>query len=160
LKQKKKLNASNAIAKLGFSIAPEKRYRSFGEESDLDIAIVSPVLFEQLWKDLQTHVSSVDCMWHEADSKRFRKYFFRGWIRPDLMPFSKSFKLRTEWFEFFTRLTNSERFGPYKISAGLYRDWFFFEQYQSICIQQCKQELELSGIDNRSEKQNENNSNQ
>ena len=35
--------------KLGFSIAPGKRYRPFGEESDLDVAIVSGELFRDLW---------------------------------------------------------------------------------------------------------------
>lgn len=38
--------------KLGFSIAPHKRYRSFGETSDLDIAIVSPNLFDRIWEEV------------------------------------------------------------------------------------------------------------
>ena len=39
-------------AKLGFSIAPTKRYRPFGETSDIDVAIVSPLLFDDVWHEV------------------------------------------------------------------------------------------------------------
>src|SRR5258708_29662172 len=39
-------------AKLGFSIVPDKRYRPFGETSDIDVAICSPELFDMFWKDV------------------------------------------------------------------------------------------------------------
>jgi hypothetical protein len=35
-------------AKLGFSIVPKKRYRFFNDESDIDVALVAPQLFEQV----------------------------------------------------------------------------------------------------------------
>jgi hypothetical protein len=34
--------------KLGFSIAPTKRYRVFSETSDIDVAIISPQLFDKV----------------------------------------------------------------------------------------------------------------
>jgi hypothetical protein len=34
-------------AKVGFSLAPDKRYRAFGDKSDLDIAIISHNLFDR-----------------------------------------------------------------------------------------------------------------
>jgi hypothetical protein len=37
--------------KLGFSIVPAKRYRAFGETSDIDVAIVSPQLFDRVWHE-------------------------------------------------------------------------------------------------------------
>jgi hypothetical protein len=38
-------------AKLGFSIAPHKRYAMFGDHSDIDLAIVDPALFDQFWRE-------------------------------------------------------------------------------------------------------------
>jgi hypothetical protein len=40
------------LAKLGFSIAPDKRYRPFGENSDIDVAFCSSHLFDAFWKDV------------------------------------------------------------------------------------------------------------
>ena len=37
-------------AKLGFSVAPNSRYREFCDESDIDVAMVSSMLFEQFGK--------------------------------------------------------------------------------------------------------------
>ena len=37
-------------AKLGFSIAPEKKFRPFGDTSDIDVAIISSRIFEYYWK--------------------------------------------------------------------------------------------------------------
>jgi hypothetical protein len=39
-------------AKLGFSIAPTKRWRQFNDTSDLDVAIVSRPLYEQVWREV------------------------------------------------------------------------------------------------------------
>jgi len=36
-------------AKFGYSLTPEKNFRSFTPESDLDLVIVSPVVFNDLW---------------------------------------------------------------------------------------------------------------
>lgn len=130
--------------KLGFSIAPKKMYLPFGERSDLDVAIVSPKLFEELWEELFLYANSPDLSWKVDHCDRFKGYLLRGWIRPDLLPFSEVFLRRKDWFEFFRQLTVSRRYGPFKISAGLYRNWFFFEQYQSICVKNCKDALETN----------------
>jgi hypothetical protein len=130
-------------AKLGFSIKPKRRYKQFHDGSDLDVAIVSPTLFEQLWQEVFLY-SNTNYYWRESqEAADFRRYLLRGWIRPDLMPFGESFKASQHWFDFFNELTSQQRYGPYPVKAGVYRNWLFFEQYQSICISQCKQELEL-----------------
>jgi hypothetical protein len=138
-----KLHPSEVIivgsGKLGFSIAAQKRYRSFGDTSDIDVAIISPQLFDQFWKEIFDYSNS-GAFW--ADSEKFKKYLFKGWIRPDKLPNSPYFSLRKDWFEFFRNLTQSGKYGSYKISAGLYKSWHFLEEYQSICVKECKQELE------------------
>ncbi|WP_328625884.1 hypothetical protein OHA88_14855 [Streptomyces sp. NBC_00353] len=40
-------------ARLGYSMNPSKNYRKFHEGSDLDIAVISPELFEKAWGELR-----------------------------------------------------------------------------------------------------------
>ncbi len=125
-------------AKLGFSIAPQKKFRPFGDKSDIDVVIVSESLFSSVW-------SSVYSIWRdkviwEAEHD-FKKYLFRGWIRPDKLPPSTKFSFAKDWWEFFREMTSSSEFGPYKISGALYKSWDFLESYQHFAVQYCKDEL-------------------
>ena len=52
--------------KLGFSIVPRKRYRPFGDESDLDVAIVSDDLFHVLWAEVFEYWNDRGCWEREA----------------------------------------------------------------------------------------------
>jgi len=120
-------------AKLGFSIAPDKRYQKFSDLSDIDIAICSSELFDEIWKSVYDY-------WRReswSESKEFQKYLFRGWIRPDKLPNVPSFGMRREWWEFFRKLTNSKKYGPYSIRGGLYKSWHFLENYQLTAVERC-----------------------
>lgn len=123
-------------AKLGFSIAPPKRYRRFRDESDLDVAVIAQDLFDGYWS------TAFDYWNGGGDWKRsteFREYLFRGWVRPDYLP--PSVQSANEWFEYFRQLTLSQKFGPYKINAGVYRSWQFLEHYQADAIAKCRRNL-------------------
>ena len=134
-------------AMLGFSIAPRKRYREFCDESDIDIVILAPSLFDHIWSEVYSYVRQGG-VWPETYHHDFARYLLRGWIRPDKFPTEVSFPLRHEWFEFFTTLTRSGEYGPYKLAAGIYRSWTFFENYQTICVERCKQDLEVHDENN------------
>jgi len=125
-------------AKLGFSIAPHKKYRYFGNNSDIDVVIVSPNLFDLFWKNVYN-------LWREKiiweSENDFKKYLFQGWIRPDKLPNSKNFQLSNDWWEFFRNLTSTGDFGPYKINGAIYKDWNFLEGYQNFAVQYCKDQL-------------------
>lgn len=123
--------------KLGFSIKPSKRFVEFDDNSDIDIAIVSSALFEQVWQEAYSYKRSA-AYWPKAND--FFKYLADGWIRPDKLPSSKYFSFSGEWWDFFNRLTSSRKYGPYKIRGGLYHSHFFLKEYQTICIDQCIQE--------------------
>lgn len=123
--------------KLGFSIKPAKRFELFGDESDIDIAVVSPVLFEKVWNETFLY-KKTGADWPRSES--FFKYLSEGWIRPDKLPVSEYFKFTSDWWGFFNELTASKEYGPYKIRAGLYHSMFFLEEYQKICIEQCQGE--------------------
>jgi len=127
-------------AKLGFSIKDTKRYISFGNESDIDIAIVSESLFATVWTTI-FELERSGYYWEKRGE--FRRYHYKGWIRPDKLPNPGSFGFAKDWWEFFRSLTTDGKYGPYKISAGLYYSWYFLEAYQRKCIEQCKAKLEL-----------------
>ena len=120
--------------KLGFSIAPSKRYRPFGDESDLDVAIISDVLFDWIWQEVFEHQNINRGYWPQET--KFKDYLFRGWLRPDYLP--PSIQYASQWFEFFRQLTASSGFGPYKISAGVYKSWLYLEHYQRQAVAQCR----------------------
>ena len=125
-------------AKLGFSIAPKKQYQFFGDESDLDIAVVSEDFFGRLWSEAFEYWNEGG-YWGRHDS--FKNYLFRGWLRPDFFPPTVESSL--QWFEYFRQLTASKKFGPYKISTGIYKSWWFLERYQQKSIASCRQNLEI-----------------
>jgi hypothetical protein len=80
-------------AKLGFSIVPKKRYRFFNDESDIDVALVAPQLFEQVWAEVYDYWYG-GAYWDQHDT--FCSYLFQGWIRPDkLPPFDRAAKCRS-----------------------------------------------------------------
>lgn len=120
-------------AKLGFSIAPQKRYRHFGNYSDLDLAIVSNDLFDSYWLRVFEYRENSG---NWAKENLFKGYLFRGWVRPDCLPATMS--LRSEWFEYFRNLTATGRYGPYTINAGIYQSWAFLEKYQARAVAQCR----------------------
>lgn len=130
-------------AKLGFTLtfkeakSPTEEDRPpfspFSDRSDVDVAIVSDRLFDDMWKRCfefwhLSGYSKAASYWPRG--KNFRDYIFRGWMRPDCLPTEASIPLRTEWFEFFREMTNARLAGDFPIKAGLYRERYFLERYQ------------------------------
>lgn len=126
-------------AKLGFSLKNSRRFKSFEDGSDIDLAIISSSLFEQIWQEVYNYQKEAG-WWPEA--KSFKNYLFKGWIRPDFLPSGNSFNTTQKWWDFFMELTETGEFGPFQINAGIYHSLFFFESYQGICIDQCKNIVE------------------
>src|SRR5258708_512627 len=111
-------------AKLGFSIAPTKRYRPFSIDSDLDLAIVSSTLFDSLWEAVFDYAVEKP---YWAEKRDFNTYLARGWIRPDKLP--PGFAPGQDWWDFFRELTATGNFGDRTLRAGLYRTWHFMRSY-------------------------------
>lgn len=126
-------------AKLGFSIAPNKRYRPFGDTSDIDVAVVSQSLFDQIWKEVFEYRAEVG---YWPAEQQFASYLFKGWIRPDKLPPARKFELASRWWTFFRELTQSGDVSIYPIKAGLYKSHYFLEAYQSICVKQCQTDID------------------
>lgn len=127
-------------AKLGFSIAPQKLWQAFHDESDIDIVIISESVFTKYWSRLFLFNENTSHDKREAEQyAKFKDYFFRGWIRPDL--FSYKYPDKNQWFDFFKE--SSLKFGNgRKISCAIYYRFDFFEKYHANNIEQIRK-LEL-----------------
>lgn len=130
-------------AKLGFSIAPQKNYKFFNEDSDIDIAIIDKDVFLRYWKMLYNY--NITCRaWSTDESKNyncFLKYFFKGWLRPDKFP--SRIDEKNQWFDFFKTLHTKYGF---KISAGIYYDIDVFNGYNIENLNRIKNEIKEDNI--------------
>lgn len=129
-------------AKLGFTLVSKEfrpMFSPFGNSSDIDVAIISSDLFTELWQITRSYVSDHGD-WPDANS--FRKFLLRGWLRPDRLPKDSNFPRSLEWFEFFRGLTNSGKFGPYKIAGGVYFNENFWEEYATSSFKNCRLSIE------------------
>lgn len=117
-------------AKLGFSISPGKLWQPFNDDSDIDMAIISPELFDRFWKELYDFNIDLTSR-SEKEDKQYRdflSYFFRGWLRPDMFPFS--YEGRAAWFEFFKSISYGD-YGNHKVTGAIFRNDDFYESYQT-----------------------------
>lgn len=121
-------------AKLGFSIAPQKLWKKIGDDSDIDIAIISEKLFDTFWIDLLDFRIGLTSRTKQDDIayRKFLEYFFKGWLRPDLFPFK--YKNRNAWFDFFKSISYKD-YDKRKISCAIFRNMHFFQTYHTQNIQ-------------------------
>lgn len=133
-------------AKLGMSLSPKKPFKHFVDkandncqkESDIDIAIISNSLFEEIWDRIRI----------ERRKNVIPKYttitnsIFRGYIN------DKEFKeldgLRKEWEEKISKcniLLQGELSIIHPISYRIYRNWEDLEDYQLDGIIKTKEAL-------------------
>jgi hypothetical protein len=125
-------------AKLGFSLKPRELFRSFWEQSDIDIAIVSPALFDELWEEVFDYEGRGGS-WSEQIP--FKEYLFKGWIRPDKLPQGVSFPRGRAMWDYFIDVTRSRRYGPYRLRGAVFRSWRFLEAYQALAVTSCRYEV-------------------
>ena len=135
-------------AKLGFSA---HKFKDFDYESDVDVAIVSPKLFDQFldWtqnyqmnlREARNAVTAKEIqMYHE-----FLEYVAIGWIRPDKLPYSfRIGSIKESWFNFFQSISysNSE-IGNYKVSGGVFKSYAHLEKYTLSGLMKIKKRLDI-----------------
>lgn len=123
-------------AKLGFSYYKNK---NFDENSDIDIAIISPILFDRVMlsiENFQWKLRNKEIVLTENEVRSyndFLRYLVIGWIRPDKLPVRLTLSdcvLKSDWFDFFKEISNGRsEVGNYQVNAGIYKDYFHFERY-------------------------------
>ncbi|QDV70889.1 hypothetical protein Poly24_46220 [Rosistilla carotiformis] len=121
-------------AKLGFS--PFKR-KDFDLDSDIDVALVSPALFERIMSDIaeyQMMFRDNRAVVRESELEMyhaFLEYVALGWIRPDKLPISfQMAAFKNDWFDFFRSISNgNSEVGNYQVNAGVFKSYLHLEKY-------------------------------
>lgn len=118
----------------GFTLKDRQNYRQANINSDVDLAIVSPRQFDDVWEAVFRYTQSYPAFRATKRCRQFRKDLFVGGILTRGLPPALSFAMHQRWAEFFDRL-NGERFcGVREIKAKLYRSWERLEAYQEILV--------------------------
>jgi hypothetical protein len=125
----------------GFSLKPNKRYLPVAPDSDVDIAIIEPRLFDAYWDNV-FDLTRKDRGWANSHiGRRFTLDLFNGWITPRKLPNLPRFSDGRRWAEFFDALTARRTCGIREIKARLYRSWERLEAYQEIMVTRCRDDL-------------------
>jgi hypothetical protein len=129
-------------AQLGFSTVAKPnrpRYRAFSVESDVDVAIVSSDFYDRVWEEVFLHFVE-NRPWPQV--QEFQKYFFRGWIRPDKLPYNSAF--RSRWFDYFRGLSRELFDSEHEIRCGLYKSQIFLTEYHKLSVKRCQDAEEIA----------------
>lgn len=134
-------------AKLGFSITEKiapgvhlPRFRPFRPDSDIDIAVVCPKIFDIIWSELSKHAYKTPSLpW---DSGRLGDYLVHGWLRPDKFPRNARLRRCDDWWDLIRALSVDSRFGRRPLRGGLYHSIDHLKKYQIRGVQQCRIALE------------------
>lgn len=135
-------------AKLGFGLFKKKTkegeilpaFRPFRPDSDIDVAIICPQLFDLIWSELSTHANNWP--WMPWDSGRLGDYMVYGWLRPDHFPKNVRLRRCDDWWDVFHALSADSRLGRRTIRGALYHSLEHLRRYQLRGLNQCKLELE------------------
>lgn len=129
-------------AKLGFSLTEKRRgaevlprYRAFSPLSDIDIAVVSPPLFDLIWNELSAYAHRVSRLpW---DSGPLGDYLVCGWLRPDYFPISARLRRCDDWWDLFRSLSADARYGRRKVRGALFHSVEHMKRYQARALHEC-----------------------
>jgi hypothetical protein len=107
-------------------------------ESDLDVAIISPWLFQEYSQAVYwlthryTDLTRFQRKAGRSVAPSFREYLGSGQFRPDFMP---QCQLKADWFSFFNKLSNGYTDLFKNINAGIYLSEGFFEMKTSSIVE-------------------------
>lgn len=132
-------------AKTGFSLAPAKDFRTFREESDIDIAIVSPKIFRDSW-DAYLHLKSTNRL---PGQKSIARDIFRRFVTLKNPPAGSKF------FEDWSKLVDPFKkdlqltFGiPNEINYRIYKSWDDARTYHNDGLDELARKLRSEDVNN------------
>jgi len=136
-------------AKLGYGLFKKRTktgdylaaFRPFRPESDIDLAIISPRLYEVIWDELSIHANNSP--WMPWDSGRLGDYMVYGWLRPDHFPKYARLRRCDDWWDVFSALSSDSRLGRRTIRGALYHSLDHLRRYQIRGLNQCRADLEI-----------------
>ncbi|MFE4591250.1 hypothetical protein [Streptomyces laurentii] len=129
-------------AKLGFSIKPSRRYGHFNDESDIDVAVVSAELYNRVWQEVRSFISSKE-VWSNRRKDEFKRQHLVGRISPKTIPKGSSLLPSAEkLWELEIRLQRERIAGPYRVTFAIWHDMEALEGYQAKTVSDC-QKMEM-----------------
>jgi hypothetical protein len=132
--------------KLGFTLkmkdfgTQRSRYAAASPSSDVDVAVVSERIFDEIWEAVFRSVYPKRD-WPLDIGREFVRDLFNGWISPGDLPNKPTFQRALLWSEFFALLSRERVCGRRTINARLYRTWDRLEAYQQHLVRDCYDEL-------------------
>lgn len=135
--------------RMGFSLkkkgASQARYLPTQADSDVDVAVVSPRLFDHYWDGVHAYFQSRHDWALSKEGRFFARDLFCGWITPEKLPLIPRFEDASAWRDVFDDLTRRRVCGLRTVKGRLYRDWARLEAYQLRLVLKCRSELPLAG---------------
>lgn len=130
-------------SKLGFSLAEKRkkgeptlpRYRPFSAASDIDVAVVSPAIFNKIWLELSAHYHR--SVWFPQDTGMLGDYLVTGWLRPDHFPKHVRLPFCDNWWDTFRKLTRNSRFKTRRLNGGAFQSRDHLTQYLARAVREC-----------------------
>ena len=109
--------------RIGFSLSPEKFGAPFSEQSDLDVAVVAPELFDTAWLELvKTRPWTVRPPRVRAAFDEHRtKWIFYGRMKP--LQLGALLSLRRRWFNAFQSTGEHPELAAHEVHGMLFRSW-------------------------------------
>jgi hypothetical protein len=119
-------------AHLGFSPTPGENFgNSFNPRtSDIDVAIISPELFERWWTELRS------CDLTESKHREIAFNVYRGLINPHLV--WRLSDIGQQWWNLFNKLPASH---AKSVRGRVYRDYWSMQEYHRRAIVEARNEL-------------------
>ena len=141
-------------AKMGFSLSPDTFPRQFSDDSDIDVLVVDPALFDRVWFTMldwhyprrRVRLDGVEGQWTGTR----RKELYWGWFVPDKiryegLAFPQCLKpmrdISTNWFNAFQSLGLVRELSSRDISGRLYRTWEHALAYHVDGLRQIRSKL-------------------
>lgn len=127
-------------AKLGFSIKTKRRWLAFNDDSDVDLAVVSPALYETVWSEVRRFQRGGGLWPSEDQRSHFKNDHVHGVIKPHvILGISDTAK------HLFDIQTGMRRLGlsDYPVTLAVWHSMDALEEYQVLNVRQCQEELGL-----------------
>lgn len=133
----------------GVSLNPNKNYRFFDAQSDVDVAVISDYHFTNAWRALRNlgaERHGFSPATKQSVKDHMSKYIYWGTIATDrilpILPFGK------EWSEVIEKMQHTSPTDGRKIKARIYRDFESLRAYQVNNLKNLRtQEIERGIVD-------------
>lgn len=137
-------------AHLGFSLVEKRRngepalprYRPYGVDSDIDVAVICAPIFDRIWQELTAYYARGPRF--PPDGGRLADYILCGWFRPDHFPKGVWLPRCERWWDTFNKLSRNAAFLPRRVRGGIFNSTFHLRHYLGRAVRECIQHEEAA----------------